>query len=110
MTIPKADRATIDPAKLRDYLLSDTHPVGRFKAAFFRALGYSTDTWERLRDDLLSLLRTNPAAPGNPNAFGQTFQVDGMLIGPLGRSAEVRTVWMIRTSEDIPRFVTAFPR
>lgn len=52
MPIPNSDRAVIDPAKLRDYLLSRTHPVGRFKAAFFVALGYSADTWSRLEADL----------------------------------------------------------
>jgi len=57
MTLPNAHRALIDPAKLRDYLLSQLHPVGRFKAAFFIALGYSTDQWEVLRDDLLALAR-----------------------------------------------------
>ncbi|WP_420812613.1 hypothetical protein [Nitrosococcus wardiae] len=25
---------------MRNYLLSDTHPIGRFKAALFRGLGY----------------------------------------------------------------------
>jgi hypothetical protein len=110
MTLPNADRAVIDAAKVRDYLLSDAHPVGRFKALFFSALGYTSDSWERLRDDLLTLARTAPAALGKPSSFGRTFQVDGMLTGPLGRSAEVRTVWIIYASEDVPRFVTAFPR
>ena len=41
MKLPNASRATIDAAKLRDYLLSPAHPVGRFKAPFFAALGYS---------------------------------------------------------------------
>ena len=36
MSLPNLDRAVIDPAKVRDYLLSDVHPVGRFKAAFFK--------------------------------------------------------------------------
>jgi hypothetical protein len=44
MSLPNADRAIVDPAKVRDYLLS--HPVGRFKAAFFLSLGYSQDRWE----------------------------------------------------------------
>jgi len=35
------ERGVIDAAKIRDYLLSDSHPVGRFKAAFFVAMGYS---------------------------------------------------------------------
>jgi hypothetical protein len=41
MAPPSVDRAYVDAAKIRDDLLSDTHPVGRFKAAFFVALGYS---------------------------------------------------------------------
>ena len=42
MKLPNASGAIIEPAKLRDYLLSPAHPVGRFKAPFFVALGYST--------------------------------------------------------------------
>ena len=110
MSLPNLDRAVIDPAKVRDYLLSDVHSVGRFKAAFFVTLGYSTDRWELLRDDLLALARAGSATAEKPGPFGRTFEVDGMLTGPTGRSADVRTVWIVRTTEDIPRFVTAFPR
>jgi hypothetical protein len=41
--LPNADRALIDEARIREYLLSDAHPVGRFKAAFFRSLGFTLD-------------------------------------------------------------------
>ena len=41
MLLPGADRAIVDAAKVRDYLLSPEHPVGRFKAVFFGALGYT---------------------------------------------------------------------
>lgn len=40
VSIPNIERAVVEPAKIRDDLLSATHPVDRFKAAFFRALGY----------------------------------------------------------------------
>ena len=110
MSLPNSDRAVIDAAKVPDYLLSEAHPVGRFKAAFFVSLGYSRDHWELLRDDLLALARAGPAVPGKPSAFGHTFEVDGILMGPSGRSADVMTVWIIRANEDSPRFVTAFPR
>jgi len=110
MSLPNADRAVIEAAKVQDYLLSEIHPVGRFKAAFFSALGYSADRWEVLRDDLLVLARTASAASGKPSPFGRTFEVDGILTGPSGHSAGIRTVWIIRTTEDSPRFVTAFPR
>ena len=110
MSLPNSERAVIDPVKVRDYLLSETHPVGRFKAAFFVTFGYSIDRWELLRDDLLALARAGRAAVGKPSAFGRTFEVDGILTGPAGRSADVRTVWIVRAMEDAPRFVTAFPR
>ena len=110
MSLPNSDRAVIDAAKVPDYLLSEAHPVGRFKAAFFVSLGYSRDHWELLRDDLLALARAGSAAPGKTSVFGRTFSVDGMLTGPSGRSADIRTVWIIRAKEDLPRFITAFPR
>lgn len=62
--LPNADRAIIEPAKLRDYLLSEMHPVGRFKARFFHALGYEADAWKLLHDDLLRLAASNEAKPG----------------------------------------------
>jgi len=43
--LPNADSAVIDEAKLQDYLLSHAHPVGRFKARFFMAMGFSADRW-----------------------------------------------------------------
>ncbi len=110
MPLPNAHRAVIEPAKLRDYLLSRMHPVGRFKAAFFLALGYSADRWEVLRHDLLTMARSAGEAPEKSSPFGRVFEVDGILSGPSGRSAEIRTVWIIRATEDSPRFVTAFPR
>lgn len=110
MSLPNSARAIIDPRKVRDYLLSEGHPVGRFKAALFLVLGYSAAQWEMLHDDLLSIARTGPAARGHPSAYGQTFEVDGILTGPAGRSAAFRTVWMIKTGEDFPRFITARPR
>jgi hypothetical protein len=110
MNLPNADRAIVDPAKVRDYLLSAIHPVGRFKAAFFVSLGYAAEQWELLRDEILALARTETAATGELTAFGQKFELDGILNGPSGRSAQVRFVWMLRTGEQLPRFVTAFPR
>jgi hypothetical protein len=110
MTLPNAHLAHIDPAKVHGYLLSPSHPIGRFKYAFFLSLGYTADAWERLRDDLLGIARDNPAIPGGPSAFGQKFEVDGMLTGPNGNAARINTVWIVLVGESVPRLVTAFPR
>ena len=110
MGLPNADRAVIEPAKIRDYLLAAAHPVGRFKARFFVSLGYTVDDWERLRDDILAIARSGSAAGEAAASYGRKFEVDGILMTPSGRSATVRTVWIFRTEEDFPRLVTVFPR
>ncbi len=91
MSLLNADHAIVDPAKIRGYLLSTSHPVGRFKAAFFLSLGYSEDRWEVLRDHVLALAQTGIALPGRPSPYGRKFDLDGILTGPSGRSAAVRT-------------------
>lgn len=108
--LPDAPRVIVEPAKVHDYLLSTTHPVGRFKAAFFRALGYSPDRWEVLRDDLRAHARTGDVVATHATPFGRKFEVDGTLTGPDGRSAKVCTVWIVRSPGEAPRLVTAYPR
>ena len=109
MSLPDADRAVVEDAKVRDYLLSPTHPVGRFKSVFFAALGFSADHWSLLRDALLELARTGDAAPGQASPFGLKFEIRAILSGPSGRQASVMTVWMVSNGQDFPHFVTAYP-
>jgi len=109
LQIPNADRAVIDPAKLHGYLLSRSHPVGRFKAVFFLALGYSPEDWRRLEADLRSQHLSKDATPGAHTSYGQTYSIHATLVGPSGRSADVVSVWFVRPGEQFPRFVTAYP-
>jgi hypothetical protein len=107
--LPAVKRAHIDPAKIRDYLLSPTHPVGRFKAVVFQALGYKAEDWETLRNDLLALAQVQEAVPGQSSTFGQKYEVSGTLRGPNGREAKFTSVWLVTSGGEAPRFVTAFP-
>ena|SRR6266478_3507879 len=101
MKLPGAEHATVDDAKVRDYLLSPEHPVGRFKAVFFGSLGYTRNQWQRLQQDLLELGRSGTAEQGQKSPFGQKYEVRGILEGPSGGRADVVI--------ESPRFVTAFP-
>lgn len=66
--LPGVEHAVVEPAKIKDYLLSNVHPVGRFKAVVLFALGYKAEEWELLRDNLLELARTGAAVPGQAGA------------------------------------------
>lgn len=109
MKLPAAERAVVDSSKVRDYLLSESHPVGRFKAVFFAALGYSSANWEQLAADLRRHAADHEAVATEANPYGQKFEVRGTLRGPAARSAALVTVWIVLRGEDLPRFVTAYP-
>ena len=109
MKLPGAQKAVIAPAKIQDYLLSTSHPVGRFKEPFFASLGYAVAEWQRLERDLLALAASGEAKPGRQSSYGQMYEIHGTLNGPAGNSAGVLTVWIVRFGSDVPQFVTAYP-
>ena len=109
MKLPGAERAFVDPIKVRDYLLSFDHPVGHSKARFFASLGFVRSKWPRLRRVLLEIGRDGDAVVGNPTPYGRKYEIRATIQGVGGRSAEVVTIWIILADESFPRFVTAYP-
>jgi hypothetical protein len=107
--LPNAARAEIAPEKLHGYLLSEVHPVGRFKARFFKALGFSADQWQELEHALRVQHLTHDAEQVPPNPDGQTYTIRSTLVGPNGQSAVVISVWFIPAGRDVAHFVTAYP-
>jgi hypothetical protein len=107
--IPNADRAIIDEAKLSEYLLSPSHPIGRFKAMFFATLGYTQENWQQLEADLRTRHLTQDAVPTVSNDHGQKYEILAALRCPGGKIAQVRSVWIVLHSEDSPRLITAYP-
>ena len=108
MRIPHADRAVIEPAKLRDYRLSPTHPVGRFKAAFFLAHGYGAEDWQRLEWDLRRHVQAD-AASRQETRYGRKFEIRAQVVSPTGEVIDLVSVWIVPRGETAPRFVTAYP-
>lgn len=109
MRLPNATEAVIPIEKLRDYLTSATHPVGRFKAAFFLSLGYTEENSIELETDIRSQHLSFDAEEVESSTFGRKFTITSPISGPSGREAVVTSVWIIRKDEEIPRFVTAYP-
>ena len=108
--LPGIEEAIVEPAKIRDYLLSVSHPVGCFKATVFFSLGYTSEDWARLRDDLLMVAREGYACLGQQSEYGQKYEVSGILKGPNSRVQTITTVWLLPSSQTQPKFITAFPR
>ena len=107
--LPNAGKAIIDPEKLYAYILSSTHPVGRFNAAFFRSYGYSADNWETFEMSLRHLILSCEAVEVTASQFGKKYLVEGPLSGTGTSIVNIITLWVILKGEDIPRFITAYP-
>jgi hypothetical protein len=106
--LPYGDRAVLDIRKIEDYCLSPAHPRGRHKARVFReALDVERSDAAWLRDVLLEAARDGEASQLATDAWGSHWRVD-VTIGRHGKSAVVRTIWMVRTGENVPRFVTCW--
>jgi len=110
MKLPNADRALVDERKVREYLLSKSHPIGRFKAAFLARAGFEAENWEELILALLDLARHGEAVLGDANEYGQKYLVSGTLNSPGRVGLEITTVWILPKSDVQPRLVTVFPR
>lgn len=96
MPLPNADRAVVDLRKLADYCLSPTHPVGRHKAAVFRAaLGLTAADADALRTVLVAGVRTADAVPGRADEYGERYETDIVMTTPTG-TATVRAAWIVR--------------
>ena len=108
MKIAGAERAIVDAAKVRDYLLSPRHRIGSAKARFFEQLGFDQQNWAVLQSEL-TRFATQEARLGAATRFGQKYVVPGTIQGPSGRSAQLVVVWIVLSGEDFPRFVTAYP-
>jgi len=106
--IPGAERAIVDAAKVRDYLLSPEHRVGSAKARFFTQLGFEQRNWTVLQQELQQFA-TQEAQLGRATRFGQKYVVAGTIQGPAGRGAAIVVVWIVLEGENFPRFVTAYP-
>ncbi len=109
MKLPNSEKALITEEKLRDYLLSTTHPVGAAKARFFRGFGYNEGNSELLAQGLLHIARSQEVIQTTKSPYGRKYAIDGHLQTPVGREVTVRTVWIIEVEDDVPRLVTAHP-
>src|SRR4030095_12405784 len=103
MKIPGASRAVIDLRKLEEYALSFAHPRGRQKARVFRSvLSITTANIGEFEARIREALDAE-----EKDGFGARYTVDFQWTRE-GRSAAIRTSWIIRADEDFPRLTSCY--
>jgi hypothetical protein len=107
--LPGADSVRIEDRKVRGYLLSLAHPVGRFKARVFAAAGFTESSADGFIAEVRRIAESGDVEEVKDIGFGRKYTVPGELPGPTG-AVGVVTVWIQEPGQPGPRLVTVQPR
>src|SRR3954470_8601953 len=106
--LPNSALAEFDIRKIAYYCLNPLHPRGRHKARVFRqALNLERGDAVWLSDALLAAARSTAASAVGTDAWGTHWRLDA-AIARQDRRAVVRSIWIVRTGESRPTFVTCW--
>jgi hypothetical protein len=108
MRLPNGDHAIIDSRKVTDYRLNPDHDDGKHKARLFHEkLGLKVADAQYLLEALKKAAAHNEVVIGKQDKYGQRHVIDFECDGPTGK-ALVRSAWIIRADEGVPRLVTCY--
>lgn len=107
--LPNYGKAVISENKLSGYTLNKLHKTGKNKAlAFEKALGYNISNKDLLIQQVRDGLGRFPAKKREKTKYGQPFEVSMRLKGPNGKTAKVKTAWIVEEGEKNPRLVSIY--
>lgn len=106
--LPNKNNAIVDISKLEDYCLNTKHPRGKHKAKVFKTvLGISRKDAKSLRDILIGLPKKYDAIEILTDNFGTRYYIDGEIVYNK-KKAVIRSTWIVKNEEMIPRLITCY--
>jgi hypothetical protein len=108
LRLPGGETVRIDDRKVRGYLLSKVHPVGRFKARVFASAGFTESAIDAFVAQVRLLAATGEVSGVEDTEYGRKYTVPGALTGPV-KAVQVLTVWIEEPGQVSPRLVTVQP-
>ena len=106
MKLPLA--STIAREKFANYLL--LHQERSDKSRYLARAGYTLENIDRLIEDIRTQILPLDALFVHRTVFGETYRIDGPLLGPGGRQIPVRTIWLKHALSGAVHFVTLIPQ
>jgi hypothetical protein len=107
MKLPNGAHAIVDLQKLTSYCLNPHHPRGRHKARVFASIGFRETDAAELRSAVLVAARAHEAEAGVTTVHGQRYIIDFDLVRK-DRTVRVRSCWIVRAGEDLPRLTSCY--
>jgi len=107
--LPHRNNVLISREKLVQYILSETHALGRFKAKFFQSLGFNKTNVHLFEESLRTIAKFKDVKDVISSPYGTKYVLDGRVKTPTGKIVKLRTVRIIEKGQNRPRFVTTYP-
>ena len=112
MKLPYRLKAFIPPEKIDDYLLSSIHEKGKYKAAFFKKIGFDTTNKALFEKSLLQIALNDDVVSireiiNKGKYFGKLYVIEGKI--ELSKVAKIKTVWKLLQNKRKPSLVTVTP-
>ncbi len=103
-----AQAVVIIEAKVRDYLLNDSHSIGAGKAKLLTQFSFSRPDWPILMAALRRHPIDNAIVETTSNAFGTKHILQCQIASPDDRNPCIITVWIAENGQAGPRLITAY--
>ncbi len=91
--LPNADNVVVPKEKFTEYALNYSKDANKAEA-FQKALGYTVDNAHDLIKNIVSQLPYYEAVEKPDNGYGKRYEVLMNLMGPNGKTANVKTAWI----------------
>ncbi|WP_409013333.1 DUF6883 domain-containing protein [Dyadobacter sp. CY343] len=109
MKIPNNDQSFVADRKITEYLLSDTHEIGKHKADFFKRFGFKISDLHTFKSALMQHSIDRDIEKTNNSDHGVRYELKCEIKTPDERNPCVVTVWIVEKGQEDPRFITAYP-
>ena len=101
------ENTLIAQEKLTKYLLVSRKRNN--KSQWLAEAGYILENWKVLERDLREQVLSIDAAPTEKTEYGQMYEIRGKMVGPIGKSLAVCTIWMTERASKKTKFITMYP-
>lgn len=106
--LQNSKEAIVDIRKLEEYCLNPLHQIGKQKAKVFKsALGFSKNDARILQLKLLKAALNLDAVEISADSFGTRYYIDSEIIHK-NKKAVIRSIWIVKVKEKIPRLITCY--
>lgn len=109
MKMPNNTKVAVDQSKITDYLLSDTHEIGKHKAVFFKSFGFENNSPTIFEEALKTHAIEREIVTNDDSPYGKKYKLECDIETPDQRNPCIVSVWIVDNITDEPRLITAYP-